>query len=165
VLILSRQKLPIFDQDKLGNARHGVAKGAYILKEAEGEPELILIATGSEVSLALKSQDALQAQGIAARVVSMPSWELFEKQPKAYRNHVLPPALRKRVTIEAGSPIGWHKYATDEGAVIAMNRFGESGPGEEILRLFGFSVQNVIEKALEVLHGHPVEEEPKEILS
>src|SRR5207244_11129301 len=111
----SRQTLPVFDQTVLGSAREGVAKGAYVLSEADGgQPQLILIATGSEVSLALESQKALQGEGIANRVVSMPSWELFEKQDKAYKQQVLPPSVRKRVSIEAGSPIGWAKYVTDE---------------------------------------------------
>ncbi|WP_240731534.1 transketolase-like TK C-terminal-containing protein [Hymenobacter radiodurans] len=166
VLILSRQKLPTLDQEKYGSAREGVAKGAYILSEADGgKPQLILIATGSEVSLAMQAQQELQKQGIAARVVSMPSWELFEQQDKAYQQQVLPPAVRKRVTIEAGSPIGWHKYATDEGTVISMNRFGESGPGEEVMAMFGFTVENVVEKAKALLQDQPAETEPKEILS
>ena len=166
VLILSRQKLPVLDQQKYGSARVGVAKGAYILSEAEGgTPELLLLATGSEVSLAMQAQVVLQAQGIATRVVSMPSWELFEKQSKAYQQHVLPPAVRKRVAIEAGSPMGWHKYVTDEGTVIAMNSFGESGPGEVVMELFGFSVDNVVKQARLVLEGQPAEIEPKEVLS
>ena len=166
VLILSRQKLPTLDQKKYGSAREGVAKGAYILSEAEGgKPQLILVATGSEVALAMKAQQELQKQGIAARVVSMPSWELFEQQDKAYQQQVLPPSVRKRVTIEAGSPIGWHKYAGDEGTVISMNRFGESGPGEEVMAYFGFTVDNVVEKAKALLEDKPAETEPKEVLS
>jgi transketolase len=165
LLILSRQKLPVFDQTVLGSAREGVGKGAYILKEAGGEAQLILVATGSEVSLALKAQEALNKEGIAARVVSMPSWELFEQQDEAYQHKVLPPKLKKRITIEAGSPIGWHKYATDEGISIAMNRFGESGPGEEVMAQFGFSVENVVAKAHELLKGREKGSEEKEVLS
>jgi len=165
-LILSRQKLPIFDQNVLGSAREGVAKGAYILSEANGgTPQLILIATGSEVSLALESQKALQGEGVATRVVSMPSWELFEKQDKAYRQQVLPPAVRKRVTIEAGSPIGWAKYATDEGSSISMNRFGESAPAEYLFEEFGFTVKNVVKVAHSVLNGQPEEEDEKQVVS
>jgi transketolase len=165
-LILSRQKLPIFDQTVLGSAREGVAKGAYILSEAEGgTPQLILIATGSEVSLALESQKALQGEGVATRVVSMPSWELFEKQDKAYRQQVLPPSVRKRVTIEAGSPIGWAKYATDEGTSISMNRFGESAPAEYLFEEFGFTVKNVVKVAHNVLNGQPEEEDKKQVVS
>ncbi|RPD44536.1 transketolase [Hymenobacter sediminis] len=166
VLILSRQKLPVLDQEKYGSAREGVAKGAYILSEAEGgQPQLILLATGSEVSLAMQAQETLQQQGVATRVVSMPSWELFEKQDKAYQQQVLPSAVRKRVAIEAGSPLGWHKYVTDEGTVIAMNRFGESGPGEAVMEYFGFSVENVVKQANWVLQGQPAEIEKKEVLS
>ena len=165
-LILSRQKLPVFDQSKLGSAREGVAKGAYVLSEAQdGQPQLILIATGSEVALALKAQEQLQGAGTATRVVSFPSWELFEKQPRAYREQVLPPAVRKRVSIEAGSPIGWAKYVTDEGASISMNRFGESAPAEELFAKFGFTVDNVVKYAQRVLAGEPVEDEKKEVLS
>ncbi|GGF14024.1 transketolase [Hymenobacter cavernae] len=165
-LILSRQKLPIFDQTVLGSAREGVAKGAYILSEADGgTPKLILIATGSEVGLALESQKALQGEGIATRVVSMPSWELFEKQDKAYQQQVLPPTVRKRVSIEAGSPIGWAKYVTDEGTSISMNRFGESAPAEFLFEEFGFTVKNVVEVAHTVLQDQPAEEDKKQVVS
>ncbi|WP_151088644.1 transketolase [Hymenobacter baengnokdamensis] len=166
VLIFSRQKLPILDQSKLGSAREGVAKGAYILSEAKGgQPQLILIATGSEVKLAMEAQQVLEQEGTATRVVSMPSWELFEHQDKAYREKVLPPTLRKRVTIEAGTPIGWHKYATDEGAVIAMNRFGASAPAEELFEKFGFTVENVVKRAKDVLAGHPEQEDEKQVVA
>ncbi len=165
-LILSRQALPIFDQSTMGSAREGVAKGAYVLSEADGgQPQLILIATGSEVSLALESQKALQAEGVATRVVSMPSWELFEKQDKAYREQVLPPSVRKRVSIEAGSPIGWAKYVTDEGTTISMNRFGESAPADYLFKEFGFTVDNVVKVAHGVLSGQPVEEDKKQVVS
>lgn len=164
VLILGRQKLPVFDQEKYGSAR-GVEKGAYILSEADGTPELILIGTGSEVSLVLKAQEELKKQGIRARVVSMPSWELFEQQDQAYHHEVLPPSIRKRLAIEAGSPIGWHKYVTDEGSTISMNRFGLSGPGEEVMAYFGFTVDNVVEQAKAVLNGQTPGIEKKEVLS
>ncbi|GAB4039267.1 transketolase [Spirosoma jeollabukense] len=164
VLILGRQKLPVFDQEKYGSAR-GVEKGAYILSEADGTPELILIGTGSEVSLVLKAQEELKKQGIRARVVSMPSWELFEQQDQAYHHEVLPPSVRKRLAVEAGSPIGWHKYVTDEGSTISMNRFGLSGPGEEVMAYFGFSVENVVEQAKAVLKGQTPGIEKKEVLS
>lgn len=164
VLILGRQKLPILDQTQYGSAR-GVEKGAYILSEADGTPQLILIGTGSEVSLVLKAQQELKKQGISARVVSMPSWELFEKQDQAYQHTVLPPTIRKRLAVEAGSPIGWHKYVTDEGTTISMNRFGLSGPGEEVMAYFGFTVENVVDTARKVLEGHPEGIEKKEVLS
>lgn len=166
VLILSRQKLPTLDQVKYGSAREGVAKGGYILSEAEGgKPQLILLATGSEVSLVMQAQEKLQQQSVPTRVVSLPSWELFEKQDKAYQQQVLPSDVRKRVGVEAGSPMGWHKYVTDEGTVIAMNRFGESGPGEEVMAYFGFTVENVVKQANWVLQGQPADIEKKEVLS
>ncbi|GAB4001788.1 transketolase [Spirosoma daeguense] len=164
VLILSRQKLPVLDQSKYESAR-GVEKGAYILSEADGEPELILIATGSEISLVLDAQIELKKQGISARVVSMPSWELFEKQSDMYKQKVLPPNLKKRLAVEAGTPIGWHKYVTDEGTVLGMNSFGLSGPGEEVMEYFGFTVDNVVKKAKSVLKGQPEESKKKEVLS
>ncbi len=165
VLILSRQKLPTLDQATYGSAQ-GVERGAYILSEAEGgKPELILIATGSEVSLVMKAQDELKKQGIRARVVSMPSWELFEQQDQAYHHEVLPPTIRKRLAVEAGSPIGWHKYVTDEGTTISMNRFGLSGEGEAVMAYFGFTVENVVEQAKAVSAGQPGGIEKKEVLS
>lgn len=164
LLLLSRQKLPVLDQRKYGSAR-GLEKGAYILSECEGIPQLILIATGSEVSLVLEAQAALKKQGIRARVVSMPSWELFEQQNQTYQHQVLPPAIRKRLAVEVGSPIGWHKYVTDEGTTISMNRFGLSGPGEEVMAYFGFTVENVVKKAKSVLKGQPEGMEKKEVLS
>jgi transketolase len=148
-LILSRQKLPVIDQDKYAKASN-VEKGAYVLADVEN-PQLILIATGSEVSLAMKAQDALQKENIAARVVSMPSWELFEKQDATYKESVLPKALRKRLSIEAGSPLGWHKYVTDEGDTVGISKFGESAPGDQVMKEYGFSVENVVSKAKALL--------------
>ena len=164
VLILSRQKLPVLDQTRYSPAR-GVERGAYILSEAEGEPQLILIATGSEVSLVLQAQAELQKEEVRVRVVSMPSWELFEQQDQAYHHEVLPPTIRKRLAVEAGSPIGWHKYVTDEGTTISMNRFGLSGPGEAVLAYFGFTVENVVKIAYSVLEGNPEGIEKKQMMS
>jgi transketolase len=164
LLILCRQKLPVLDQKKYGSAK-GVEKGAYILSESDGTPELILIGTGSEVSLVMNAQKELKKQGIQARVVSMPSWELFEKQDQAYQHNVLPPSIRKRLAVEAGSPIGWHKYVTDEGSTVSMNSFGLSGPGEAVMEYFGFSVDNVVKQAKAVLKGQPPGLEKKEVLS
>ena len=150
-LILSRQKLPVIDQDKFPSATN-VEKGAYILKDAGDEhPQLILIATGSEVSLALAAQEKLVADGLSVRVVSMPSWELFEKQDASYKERVLPKATKKRLSIEALSPFGWEKYTGDEGKVLGINRFGESGKGEEVLEALGFSVANVVNEAKKLL--------------
>jgi transketolase len=130
----------------------GVARGAYILSEAEGgTPEVILIGTGSEVALCMQAQEQLQKQGIRARVVSMPSWNLFEAQSEEYRASVLPSSVKKRVTVEAGSTLGWHRWAGDEGAVIGIDHFGASAPGETVLKNFGFTVENVTAAALRVL--------------
>jgi len=122
-------------------------KGAYILSEPETQPDIILIGTGSEVQLLLAAQQKLKEQNIAARVVSMPSWELFEKQDKAYKEKIIPGSLRKRLAVEAGSPLGWHKYVTDEGDIIGIARFGESAPAEEVMAAYGFTVENVVKKA------------------
>ena len=150
-LVLSRQVLPILEGDRYSKPE-GLEKGAYILSEAEGgTPSVLLIATGSEVSLVLKAQEKLKEEGIAARVVSMPSWELFEKQDASYREQVLPAAIRKRLAVEAGSPLGWHKYVTDEGDILAMTRFGESAPAEDLYKEFGFTVENVVAKVKALL--------------
>ncbi len=146
---LSRQNMPHLDRSTA--VEPGVAKGAYILSEAEGTPEVILIGTGSEVSLCVAAQAKLKEQGIQARVVSMPSWDRFEAQDAAYKASVLPPSVKKRVTVEAGSTMGWHKYAGDEGAVIGIDHYGASAPGELIMKQFGFSVDNVVATALQVL--------------
>ena len=150
VLVFTRQGLPVLDQDKYGKAE-GLEKGAYILSDAEGTPDLILIATGSEVALIMDAQAKLKEEGINARVVSMPSWELFEKQDSAYKEEVFPKAIRKRLAVETGSPLGWHKYVTDEGDIIAMTTFGESAPAEELYKVFGFTISNVVEKAKALL--------------
>jgi transketolase len=150
VLVFTRQGLPIIDQEKYGKAT-GLEKGAYILSDSEKTPELILIASGSEVTLIQQAQEKLKAEGINARVVSMPSWELFEKQDAAYKEKVFPKAVRKRLAVEAGSPLGWHKYVTDQGAIIAMNGFGESAPADQLFKEFGFTVENVVNKAKALL--------------
>jgi len=150
VLVFTRQGLPIIDQDKYGKAT-GVEKGAYVLSDSEKTPQVILIATGSEVSLIMAAQAKLAEQGIQARVVSMPSWELFEKQDAAYKEKVFPRGIKKRLAVEMGSPLGWHKYVTDEGDVLAMHTFGESAPAEELYKEFGFTVENVVNKAKALL--------------
>ena len=150
VLVFTRQGLPVIDQDKYGKAT-GLEKGAYILSDSEKTPQVILMATGSEVSLIMSAQAKLAEEGIQARVVSMPSWELFEKQDAAYKESVFPKAIRKRLAVEAGSPLGWHKYVTDEGDIIAMHTFGESAPAEELFKEFGFTVENVVKKAKALL--------------
>ena len=110
-------------------------------------PELILIATGSEVSLALEAHRQLSGEGIRSRVVSMPSWELFEAQPKEYRDSVLPVNVRARVSVEAGSPFGWERYVGLAGAIIGVDRFGASAPGPELMKRYGFTVEHVVETA------------------
>jgi transketolase len=149
-LILSRQKLPVFDQGKLAPAS-GVRRGAYVLRDSEGPPEIILLATGSEVALALGAQDELAKQSIRARVVSFPSWELFEEQPQEYRDSVLPPDVRKRLSIEAGVTQGWHRWVTDEGAVMGIKSFGASAPYKEIYKHYGLTVEDVVARALQLL--------------
>jgi transketolase len=149
VLVLSRQALPTLDRNVLAPAS-GVARGAYVLAEADGgKPELILLATGSEVHLALAAQDELRADGIPARVVSMPCWELFDRQPQAYRDEVLPPSVRARVSVEQASTLGWDRYVGDGGAVIGMHTFGASAPLKQLLTRFGFTPDRVAEVARE----------------
>ena len=151
-LILSRQKMPNIDQGKYAPAKGNVQKGAYILSEAEGgKPDVILIGTGSELNLCVSAQETLKGEGIKARVVSMPSWELFDQQEQAYRDEVLPPAIHQRVSVEAGVTLAWWKWITSEGAAIGIDRFGESGPAEELMKIFGFTVEHVVQKAKEVL--------------
>jgi transketolase len=156
-LVLSRQKLPILDRTALAPAA-GVARGAYVLTDGDsssgGEsahPDVILIATGSEVSLALSARELLTRQGIRSHVVSMPSWELFEAQPQEYRDSVLPPSVRARVSVEAASPLGWERYVGSDGAVIGVSRFGASAPGAVVMREFGFTPEHVAETARAVL--------------
>lgn len=149
-LILTRQGLPVIDQEKFAPAS-GLEKGAYILSDTEKEPQLILIGTGSEVSLLLEAQTKLNEMNIPARVISMPSWELFEKQDTAYKEKIFPPNLKKRIAVEAGSPLGWHKYVTDEGSVIGMTTYGESAPAEDLFKEFGFTVDHVVKTAKTLL--------------
>jgi transketolase len=150
-LVLSRQKLPVFDRTTLAPAA-GLARGAYVLAEASTKPaRLILIATGSEVSLAVASREKLEADGIATRVVSMPSWELFEEQGEDYREQVLPKAVPARLAIEAGVSLGWCRWVGDRGATVTIDRYGASAPGEVVLRELGFSVENVVRKGKALL--------------
>ncbi|HUO05105.1 MAG TPA: transketolase [Candidatus Binataceae bacterium] len=148
---LSRQKLPTLDRAKMA-AASGLARGGYVLSETAGKTaEMILIACGSELQLAVAAAAAIEKQGKAVRVVSMPSCELFEKQPQAYRDEVLPPKIRRRLAIEAGVAMPWYRYVGPEGAVVGMTTFGASGKYEDLLKHFGFTVENVTARALEVL--------------
>jgi transketolase len=150
LLALTRQVVPHLD--RIGAANPGVARGAYVLADAEGgSPDVILIGTGSEVSLCVTARDKLKSFGVKARVVSMPSWSLFEAQEESYRESVLPRAIKKRVTVEAGSPLGWERWAGDEGCVIGVERFGASGPGQEVLDHLGFTPNHVAAAALRLL--------------
>jgi transketolase len=155
-LVLSRQNLPVLDRKKLPAAGE-LGRGAYVLSDAEGPPRVILIATGAEVHLALEAQPLLSAKGIAARVVSMPSWELFDRMPRDYRNSVLPPEVTARVVVEAGIPMGWERYMGVAGTGVFMTRFGASAPGGTVLKMFGFTAEHVVEAALQAIanRGHP----------
>jgi transketolase len=152
-LVLTRQALPTLDRSELGSAA-GVANGAYILAEASsGQPEVILLATGSEVHLALEARDELEAGGIQTRVVSMPCWELFDRQPLEYRERVLPGRVKARVAVEQASTLGWDRYVGDQGAVVGMHTFGASAPLKQLLTKFGFTPERVAEVARERLAG------------
>ena len=142
-LVLTRQGLPVIDQEKYASAS-GLEKGAYILSESASKPDVILIATGSEVSLILKAQEKLKEKSIQARVVSMPSWELFEKQDETYKEMVFPKNIRKRLSVEAASTFGWLKYTTEDGKSLGLNHFGESAPAEDLFKEFGFTVENIV---------------------
>ncbi len=153
-LVFTRQKLPIFDRSALAPAA-GTAKGAYVLADcAAGPPKLILIATGSEVSIALEAHNQLTREGVASRVVSMPCWDLFQAQPQSYKDMVLPPGVKARVSVEAGSPLGWERYVGLEGAIIGLNRFGASAPGEIVMRELGFTPEHIVKVAKSILAGN-----------
>ncbi len=150
-LILSRQKLPVFDRTKYGSAE-GLKKGAYILAGSPDEiPEVIIIATGSEVQLALGAYDKLVADGVKARVVAMPCWEFFEAQPDEYKKNLLPPTVKARLSVEAGTSFGWRQWVGDSGDMISIDRFGISAPLDDLLKFFGFTVDNVYQKAKALL--------------
>jgi transketolase len=146
-LVLSRQNLPVLDRTVLAPAS-GVQRGAYVLREPKVKPDCILIGTGSEVHIALHAAQLLNEKGVAARVVSMPSWELFEAQQEDYRSQVLPPDIKARISIEAGSPIGWERYIGLDGVVIGLHRFGASAPEKVLYEQFGFTAGHVVEEAL-----------------
>ncbi len=152
-LILTRQKLPIL-AETAERAAEGVPRGAYVLADAEGAaPEIILIASGSEVSVALEARRQLAEEGVAARVVSMPSWELFEAQPQSYRHSILPPAIERRVVIEAASPLGWERYAGPGGRILGLEGFGQSAPWQELAEAFGFTSSRVAEAARSLMES------------
>jgi transketolase len=150
-LVLSRQAMPTLDRTKYGSAE-GVAKGAYILADApDGKPEVILMGTGSEVSLCVGAYEQLKAEGVKARVVSMPSWDIFEHQDEAYRKKVLPPDVKARVAVEQASTFGWAQYVGMTGKIIGMHTFGASAPLKELQKKFGFSPDKIMEAARETI--------------
>ncbi len=145
VLVLSRQKLPVLERPPLGSAE-GVRRGGYTLLDAPGGvPQAILIATGSELHVAVAAARLLQADRVRVRVVSMPSWELFAAQPEAYRHEVLPPAVRARLAVEAASSFGWVRWTTEDGGVLAMDGFGASAPGDRLFQEFKFTPERAAE--------------------
>ena len=151
VLVLTRQNIPTLDRTKYASAT-GVGRGAYILAEAEGgKPQVILIGTGSELSLCVDAYEKLKQDGIRARVVSMPSWDIFERQNQSYRDEVLPPEVTARVAVEAGSTVGWSQYVGTKGRVVGMRSFGASAPLKDVLKKFGFTVDNVARTARELV--------------
>jgi len=150
-LVLTRQAMPTYDRTKFAPAS-GVAKGAYVLVDAEGgKPDVILMGTGSELHLCVEAYEKLQAEGIKARVVSMPSWELFESQDAAYKQSVLPPGVTARVSVEMAATFGWERYVGPKGKAIGMHSFGASAPLKDVLKKFGFLTENVVTAAKEVL--------------
>lgn len=148
VLVLTRQNLPTFDRKQFGPAS-GLQKGAYVLADSEKTPDILLIGTGSEVRLCLEASELLAQEGIAVRVISMPSWELFARQPQSYQDSVLPPKVKARIAVEAGSSLGWERYVGMNGAIIGMQDFGSSAPAPELFKHFGFTAENIRNKAHE----------------
>ena len=152
-LVLSRQAIPTLDRTKYAPAA-GVVKGAYVLAEAEGgKPQVILIGTGSELSLCVDAYEKLKGEGIKARVVSMPSWEIFEEQDPAYKESVLPSDITARVSVEMAATFGWERYTGPRGRNIGMHRFGASAPIKDLLKYFGFTVDRVVDEARAAIRG------------
>jgi transketolase len=150
-LILTRQAVPVIDRTHFASAA-GLRRGAYVLSDPPArEPQLILMASGSEVSLIIEAAKKLEEQKIAVRVVSMPCWELFATQTQEYRESVLPASVRARLAVEAGATQGWHRYVGDAGDVIGIDRFGASAPGAVVMRALGLNVDNVCRRSLALL--------------
>jgi transketolase len=146
-LVLSRQALPTIDRNRFASAA-GVARGAYVLADApDGRPDVLLLATGSEVALCLEARDQLALEGRHARVISMPSWELFEQQSREYRDDVLPPAVTARVAVEQASTFGWERYVGLDGAIVGMHTFGASAPLKALQQKYGFTPERLVEEA------------------
>ncbi len=149
-LILTRQKVPTLDREKYASAS-GLHKGAYVISDCSGKPDILLLATGSEVALCLDASQQLEKEGIKCRVVSMPSWEIFEHQDEAYRNSVLPPDVTARISVEQASTFGWDRYVGLQGRAIGMKTFGASAPLQELLKKFGFTLEHIVAQAKELL--------------
>ena len=155
-ILLTRQNVPVLSPDKA----EGALKGAYIREDSDGEPEVILIGTGSEVAVALEARELLSEKGVSARVVSMPSWEIYDTQDQDYKDSVLPPSVEARVSVEAGVPVGWERYVGFKGRSVGIDRYGASTPGEELLQELGISPENVANEALDLLgRDERIEEE------
>ena len=150
-LVLTRQGLPIYERR---DPALSVSKGGTILADTDGTPDIILIATGSEVAVAMEARDILSKEGVAARVVSLPSWEIFERQPEEYRNRILPPAVGARLAVEAATPFGWERWTGSDGEIVGLDRFGASAPGKVVMQKLGFSAQNVADRARALLERH-----------
>jgi transketolase len=147
LLVLTRQAVPTLDRTKYAPAS-GVAKGAYVLADAEGgKPDVILMGTGSEVSLCVEAYEKLKGEGTRARVVSMPSWEIFEKQEQAYKDNVLPPTVAARVSVEMAATLGWDRYVGPKGQMVGMHSFGASAPWKDLQKYFGFTTETVVNAA------------------
>ena len=149
-LILSRQKLPVINRALYGPAE-GLARGGYILADCEGKPDIIIVATGSEVHIAMTALEQLKGKGVPVRLVNMPSLELFERNPQEYKDKVLLPEVRLRLIVEAGLPMGWEKYAGEKGSIIGIKGFGASAPGGILMKKFGFTPENIVQRAMEML--------------
>jgi transketolase len=149
-LVFSRQNLVVLDRSELAPA-NGAQRGAYVIRGADLTPDVILIATGSEVHIALGAAQKLQEQDVKANVVSMPSWELFDAQSADYRTQVLPPSVKARVSIEAGIPLGWERYVGTDGVIIGVPRFGASAPANTVYEKLGITVQHVVDESLKLL--------------
>jgi transketolase len=150
-LVLTRQNLPILE-GTVNNVHENVRRGAYVVSDAaNGKPQAQILATGSEVQLAVAAQKALAEEGIQVRVISMPSWDLFEKQSKEYKNSVLLPDVKARLAIEMAHPFGWERYTGDQGDILAIDRFGASAPGDRVIKEYGFTVENVVSKVKALL--------------
>jgi len=152
VLVLTRQNLPTLP-GTAESAREGVEKGAYVISSSENNVDALLLATGSEVNLAVDAQKALAEKGINVSVVSMPSWDRFESQTKEYKESVIPRSVKKRLAIEMGSSFGWDRYTGDEGDVLAIDKFGASAPGDKVIEEYGFTVENVVSKVENMLNN------------